>query len=43
MTTLIDPRHMLVLGPNCLFGEVLDEYGIRNARQGKPTLGQYGG
>ncbi|SUG16724.1 ferrichrome-binding periplasmic protein [Salmonella enterica subsp. arizonae] len=44
MTTLIDPRHMLVLGPNCLFQEVLDEYGIRNAWQGgNQLLGQYGG
>ncbi len=39
MTTLIDPRHMLVLGPNCLFQEVLDEYGIVNARRVKPTFG----
>ncbi|WP_350354359.1 ABC transporter substrate-binding protein, partial [Escherichia coli] len=28
LTTLIDPRHMLVFGPNSLFQEILDEYGI---------------
>lgn len=39
MTTLIDPRHMLVLGPNCLFQEVLDEYGIVNAWQGETNFG----
>ncbi|ECH2467602.1 Fe(3+)-hydroxamate ABC transporter substrate-binding protein FhuD [Salmonella enterica] len=38
MTTLIDPRHMLVLGPNCLFQEVLDEYGIVNAWQGETNF-----
>ena len=26
LTTLIDPRHMLVFGPNSLFQEILDEY-----------------
>ncbi|XPE24547.1 Fe(3+)-hydroxamate ABC transporter substrate-binding protein FhuD [Shigella sonnei] len=41
LTTLIDPRHMLVFGPNSLFQEILDEYGIPNAWQGEPTLGQY--
>ena len=30
LTTLIDPRHMLVFGPNSLFQEILDEYGIPN-------------
>lgn len=39
LTTLIDPRHMLVFGPNSLFREILDEYGIPNAWQGKPTSG----
>ncbi|MGS9073782.1 Fe(3+)-hydroxamate ABC transporter substrate-binding protein FhuD, partial [Salmonella enterica subsp. enterica serovar Infantis] len=38
MTTLIDPRHMLVLGPKCLFQEVLDEYGIVNAWQGETNF-----
>ncbi|UMX56704.1 hypothetical protein MJ524_05485 [Escherichia coli] len=33
--SLIDPRHMLVFGPNSLFQEILDEYGIPNAWQGE--------
>ena len=42
LTTLIDPRHMLVFGPNSLFQEILDEYGIPNAWQGETQLlGQY--
>ena len=38
LMTLLDPRHMLVFGPNCLFQEVLDEYGIRNAWQGETNF-----
>lgn len=38
LMTLIDPRHMLVFGPNCLFQEVLDEYGIQNAWQGETNF-----
>lgn len=38
LTTLADSRHMLVLGPNCLFQEVLDEYGIQNAWQGETNF-----
>ncbi|HFZ8995094.1 TPA: Fe(3+)-hydroxamate ABC transporter substrate-binding protein FhuD [Citrobacter freundii] len=38
MMTLLDARHMLVFGPNCLFQEVLDEYGIRNAWQGETNF-----
>ncbi len=40
LTTLIDPRHMLVFGPNSLFREILDEYGIPNAlARGNQLLG----
>lgn len=39
LMTLLDPRHMLVFGPNCLFQETLDAFGIRNAWQGKPISG----
>lgn len=38
LLSLLDPRHMLVFGPNCLFQEVLDEYGIRNAWQGETNF-----
>ncbi|HFQ8227940.1 TPA: Fe(3+)-hydroxamate ABC transporter substrate-binding protein FhuD [Citrobacter freundii] len=38
LVTLLDPRHMLVFGPNCLFQDVLDEYGIRNAWQGETNF-----
>lgn len=38
LMTLLDPRHMLVFGPNCLFQDVLDEYGIRNAWQGETNF-----
>lgn len=38
LTTLIDPRHMLVFGPNSLFQEILDEYGIPNAWQGETNF-----
>ncbi|POT55892.1 iron-hydroxamate transporter substrate-binding subunit [Citrobacter amalonaticus] len=38
LMTLLDPRHMLIFGPNCLFQEVLDEYGIRNAWQGETNF-----
>jgi iron complex transport system substrate-binding protein len=35
MVTLLDARHMLVFGQNCLFQEVLDSFGIRNAWDGR--------
>ncbi|MBK0079641.1 Fe(3+)-hydroxamate ABC transporter substrate-binding protein FhuD [Kosakonia sp. S58] len=38
MITLLDPRHVLVFGANCLFQEVLDDFGIRNAWQGEQTF-----
>ncbi|WLI75419.1 Fe(3+)-hydroxamate ABC transporter substrate-binding protein FhuD [Kosakonia sp. H02] len=38
MITLLDPRHALVFGPNCLFQEVLDSLGVRNAWQGEQTF-----
>lgn len=38
MLTLLDARHMLVFGSNCLFQEVLDRYGIANAWQGEETF-----
>ena len=42
LTTLIDPRHMLVFGPNSLFQEILDEYGIPKClARGNQLLGQY--
>ena len=37
MVTLLDARHVLVFGNNCLFQEVLDSYGIRNAWDGEMT------
>ena len=38
MVTLLDARHMLVFGKNCLFQEVLDRYGIKNAWEGEMTF-----
>jgi iron complex transport system substrate-binding protein len=38
MVTLLDARHMLVFGKNCLFQEVLDSFGIRNAWDGEMTF-----
>lgn len=38
MMTLLDARHMLVFTQNCLFQEVMDEFGIRNAWQGESTF-----
>lgn len=38
MVSLLDPRHMLVFGPNCLFQEVLDRLGVKNAWQGETNF-----
>jgi ABC-type Fe3+-hydroxamate transport system substrate-binding protein len=38
MMTQVDARHMLVFGPNCLFQEVLDAFGIPNAWQGETNF-----
>ncbi|MEZ2586977.1 Fe(3+)-hydroxamate ABC transporter substrate-binding protein FhuD [Kluyvera intermedia] len=38
MMSLLDPRHMLVFGPNCLFQEVLDRLGVKNAWQGETNF-----
>ena len=38
LISLLDSRHMLVFGPNSLFQEVLDEYGIPNAWQGETNF-----
>lgn len=38
MITLLDPRHVLVFSENCLFQEVLDRVGIRNAWHGETTF-----
>lgn len=38
MITLLDERHVLAFGPNCLFQELLDEFGIRNAWHGETTF-----
>lgn len=38
MVTLLDARHMLVFGNNCLCQEVLDRYGIKNAWEGEMTF-----
>ncbi|EPK3138847.1 TPA: Fe(3+)-hydroxamate ABC transporter substrate-binding protein FhuD [Enterobacter cloacae] len=38
MVTLLDARHMLVFGKNCLFQEVLDSFGIPNAWEGEMTF-----
>ncbi|XNM69825.1 Fe(3+)-hydroxamate ABC transporter substrate-binding protein FhuD [Escherichia coli] len=36
--SLLDPRHMLVFGPNCLFQEILDRLGVENAWQGETNF-----
>lgn len=38
MVTLLDARHMLVFGPNCLFQEMLDSLGVKNAWQGETNF-----
>ncbi|KNC92411.1 Fe(3+)-hydroxamate ABC transporter substrate-binding protein FhuD [Trabulsiella odontotermitis] len=38
MLTLLDARHVLAFGPNCLFQPILDAYGIVNAWQGNPNF-----
>ncbi len=38
MVSLLDPRHMLVFGPNCLFQEILDRLGVKNAWQGETNF-----
>lgn len=38
MITVMDVRHVLVFGQNCLFQEVLDRYGIKNAWHGESTF-----
>lgn len=38
MVTLLDARHMLVFGPNCLFQEMLDALGVKNAWQGETNF-----
>lgn len=38
MVTLLDARHVLVFGKNCLFQEVLDRFGIANAWEGEMTF-----
>jgi iron complex transport system substrate-binding protein len=38
MITLLDPRHVLVFGNNCLFQEVLDRLGIKNAWRGETAF-----
>ena len=38
MMSLLDPRHMLVFGPNCLFQEILDRLGVKNAWQGETNF-----
>lgn len=38
MMTLLDARHMLIFTRNCLFQEVLDEFGIQNAWQGETSF-----
>lgn len=38
LTSLLDPRHMLVFGPNSLFQEVLDRLGIANAWLGETNF-----
>lgn len=38
MISLLDSRHALVFGPNCLFQDVLDSYGIKNAWQGETNF-----
>ncbi|WP_434636372.1 Fe(3+)-hydroxamate ABC transporter substrate-binding protein FhuD [Klebsiella sp. I138] len=38
MITLLDPRHVLVFGHNCLFQEVLDRFDIKNAWRGETAF-----
>lgn len=38
LTSLLDSRHMLVFGPNSLFQDVLDDYGIPNSWQGETNF-----
>lgn len=38
MISLLDPRHVLVFGENCLFQEVLDRFGIKNAWHGEAAF-----
>lgn len=38
MISLLDPRHVLVFGENCLFQEVLDRFGIKNAWRGEAAF-----
>ena len=38
MITLLDPRHVLVFGHNCLFQEVLDRFGMTNAWRGETAF-----
>ena len=38
MVTLLDARHVLVFGKNCLFQEVLDRFNIHNAWEGEMTF-----
>lgn len=38
MVSLLDPRHMLVFGPNCLFQEILERLGVKNAWQGETNF-----
>ncbi|WP_312070013.1 Fe(3+)-hydroxamate ABC transporter substrate-binding protein FhuD [Lelliottia nimipressuralis] len=38
MVTLLDARHVLVFGKNCLFQEVLDRFAITNAWEGEMTF-----
>jgi iron complex transport system substrate-binding protein len=38
MVTLLDVRHVLVFGKNCLFQEVLDRFAITNAWEGEMTF-----
>ncbi|MDK9585111.1 Fe(3+)-hydroxamate ABC transporter substrate-binding protein FhuD [Lelliottia wanjuensis] len=38
MVTLLDARHVLVFGKNCLFQEVLDRFNIPNAWEGEMTF-----
>lgn len=40
MISLLDARHVLVFGENCLFREVLDRFGIQNAARRSGILGQ---
>ncbi|WP_045859771.1 Fe(3+)-hydroxamate ABC transporter substrate-binding protein FhuD [Raoultella terrigena] len=38
MISLLDPRHVLVFGDNCLFQEILERFGIKNAWRGESTF-----